>query len=225
MLAAPDSRFISDPKGLSFLGPLLRKLLARNLGMPVYESAIRIFLPRPDMQRVERRQAKAIRVFEVAHKEQTLNRSKEIASAPGRFAKPVLICVVVIGFAFFPSTEEIANSRRKATVVLCIMGSALCLLISRYWTGAPCSPQAYMGRKRWGADPSNAFTMRRRHCGLVSRYPFAIVLRPIKISPPEPNNSLIWMAPATVLPYLIKCFANASIVVGPWNRSVPELPK
>src|ERR1700712_2372586 len=46
-------------------GGLADERLARNLGMPVYECAIRIFLPRPDMQRIEGLQTEAIGSLEV----------------------------------------------------------------------------------------------------------------------------------------------------------------
>ena len=45
-------------------GVLAAERLARNVGMPVYERAVGILLPRPDMQRVERWEPEAIRSFE-----------------------------------------------------------------------------------------------------------------------------------------------------------------
>ena len=41
------------------------KLFTRNIRVPVHESSVRIVLPRPDMQRVERRQTEAIGKLEV----------------------------------------------------------------------------------------------------------------------------------------------------------------
>ena len=44
------------------LGILAAERIAKNVAMPIYERAVRIFLPRPDMQRVERWEPEAIRV-------------------------------------------------------------------------------------------------------------------------------------------------------------------
>lgn len=43
---------------------LASKRLARSVGVPVHERAIGIILPRSDMQRVERREAKVVRAVE-----------------------------------------------------------------------------------------------------------------------------------------------------------------
>src|SRR5215813_6314024 len=44
------------------------KGLARYIGMPVHKCSVRVILPRPDVQRVERRETKAIRALEVMEK-------------------------------------------------------------------------------------------------------------------------------------------------------------
>src|SRR5882762_11096488 len=49
-------------------GVLAGECLARNVGVPVHERAVGILLPRPDMQRVERREPEAIRTVEQMEK-------------------------------------------------------------------------------------------------------------------------------------------------------------
>src|SRR6266481_6534191 len=56
----------TDSTVLSFLLRLLAgEGLAGNVGVPIHERAVGIFLPRPHMQRVERWEAEAIGAFEI----------------------------------------------------------------------------------------------------------------------------------------------------------------
>src|SRR4051794_27686189 len=55
----------SGRPGLAGLSP---KLLARNFRVPIHKRAVRIVLPRPDMQRVKGRKPEAIRTFPIMKK-------------------------------------------------------------------------------------------------------------------------------------------------------------